>query len=405
MNTALHKDAMESLTAIPGGIALIVILAFLAAACGAPEPPASGAGQEAARPQSIEAPKTDSANPDPVAAPVTSAPMEGMAPEQPVAPAEEGFGIFAHRAMGTEFEIRIAITPETSEFTAQAAAQEAFATIDDLESRISNWRPDSQATYMNKHAAKEPVRVAPDIFELLAFSEAVYRDTNGAFDPTVGPLIELWGFYKGEGRLPSQPELDAALEKVGYDKVALDAPELTVSYLQPGVHLDFGGIAKGLALDQAARVLRDAGIGSALISGGTSSLLAIGVPPGEDGWTVAIKNPYNQGVGVDEILLKDGSLSTSGSYEKFFRIEGREYCHIFDPKTGQPVEGMLSATALAPTGMESDALSTAFFVMGEERTREYCGIHPDIRAILVPMPERGEPKAVRINFDGGKEVQ
>jgi FAD:protein FMN transferase len=100
------------------------------------------------------------------------------------------------------------------------------------------------------------------------------------------------------------------------------------------------------------------------------------------------------------VLLSDEALSTSGSYEKFFKLDGKEYCHIFDPRTGSPVRGMLSATAIAKTGTMSDALSTAFFVMGLDETRAYCEKHPDIRAVLIPEPESGTPQPRRVNFPG-----
>lgn len=337
----------------------------------------------------------------PVASPPP--PQESTEPEHK-GPWKPVSATYTHPAMGTEFSFTL-YSREGDEGTdaIQQIADEAFRAVDALEDRVSRFRPDSQTTYLNNHAAKEPVRVAPDIRDLLVFSRRVYDETGGAFDVTVGPLIELWGFYKGEGRLPADAELQAALSAVGMDKVRVAEKDRTVRFTEKGVQVDFGGVAKGLALDHAAQVLMDYGVTSALLHAGTSTVVAIGTPPGEPGWKVRIRNPYNKVEYVDEVVLSDESLSTSGNYEKFFELNGKKYCHIFDPRTGKPVEGMLSATVIAPAGMESDALSTAFFVMGEERCRAYCEAHPGIRAILVPLTDDGKAAARRISFPAEKE--
>ncbi len=323
------------------------------------------------------------------------------------APPVEGSALrqtFRHEAMATVFEFTLYARPDdTSTNEIARIAAEAFAAVDDLERRVSNWIPDSQMSYVNNRAAEGPVRIAPDLFGLLDYARRVYDESGGAFDITVGPLIELWGFYRGQGNLPTDAALQEALEKVGMDKVRLDPTASTVYFEREGIRLDFGGIAKGLAIDQAVAVLRRNGVTAALLHGGTSTVYALGAPPGAPGWKVRVRSPYNSKEWVDEVVLRDCALSTSGSYEKFFELQGRKYCHIFDPLTGRPVEGMLSASALAPSGMQSDALSTAFFVMGLERTEAFCREHPEIRAILVPDPDGGDLKAVRVSFPAEKE--
>jgi len=305
--------------------------------------------------------------------------------------------VVTHEAMGTVFECTLYARPgdaSTSEIL--RIADEAFAVVDDLEDRISRWRRDSQTAYINRHAAQEPVRVSPDILDLLLYATRAHEETDGAFDVTVGPLIALWGFYKGQGVLPSDDALSEAVARVGMDEVVIDRSARTVAYTRDGVLLDFGGIAKGWALDLAAEVLRSHGVTSAVLHGGTSTVVAIGAPPDRAAWTVRIRDPYNKDKYVDEVALHNESLSTSAGYEKFIEVGGKAYCHIFDPRTGRPVEGMLSATAIAPSGRESDALSTAFFVMGVEKTSEYCQTHPDVRAVLIPCPEGDALRLVRI---------
>ncbi|MCL4219172.1 MAG: FAD:protein FMN transferase, partial [Candidatus Hydrogenedentes bacterium] len=162
--------------------------------------------------------------------------------------------------------------------------------------------------------------------------------------------------------------------------------------------LDFGGIGKGMALDKAEHILRRYGIKSALLSGGDSSMVAIGAPPGKENWRIGIDNPYNKEDRLGFVSLRDESLSTSACYH--FRAGSTEDrpCGIFDPRTGWGVTDMLSATVVAPTGTQTDALSTAFYVMGLEKAREFCANHPEVRAVLVEQPEDGLPEPVKINW-------
>jgi len=313
---------------------------------------------------------------------------------------------FTHRAMGTEFAFTIYTRPgDKGSEEIRQIADEAFAVVDDLDSRISVWRPDSQVTYINYHAATGPVKAAPEVIDLLSYCKQVCAGTGGAFDVTVGPLVNLWGFYRSESadrRLPSEQELADARAKVGMDKVAIDRNECTVAFSQEGVRLDFGGIGKGLALDRALGVLKRHGVKAAALSAGTSSIVVLGAPPHQGAWRVHIRNPYNDQKSLDEVFLRDQALSTSGSYEKFFELNGKKYCHIFDPHTGRPVEGMLSVTVIGPSGMETDALSTAFFVLGPEKVRRYCEVYPGLQVILVPEAE--EDALCPLHIGNGQEV-
>jgi thiamine biosynthesis lipoprotein len=144
----------------------------------------------------------------------------------------------------------------------------------------------------------------------------------------------------------------------------LDPTSRTVRFTAPGVELDPGGIGKGYAVDRVVRVLRESGITSALVDAGASTIRALGAPPGKEGWPVQIPRPKNRQQSVSTVFLRDNSLSTSGNYEKFFKLNGRLYCHIMDPRTGEPVQNMLQTTVIAPQAVDSDALSTAMFVMG-----------------------------------------
>jgi thiamine biosynthesis lipoprotein len=190
------------------------------------------------------------------------------------------------------------------------------------------------------------------------------RASEGAFDITVGPLMKIWGFYKGTGRLPHRAEIRTALAKVGYRHIQLDAGGSTVRFDTPGVELDPGGIGKGYAVDRMVTILKDYGIRVGLVSAAGSSIYGLGAPPGEKGWRVQIRDPKNAAKSVAEVYLKDESMSTSGNYEKFFRAEGKIYSHIMDPRTGYPSEGMLSVSVLAPRTLDSEAWTKPIYVNG-----------------------------------------
>lgn len=315
-----------------------------------------------------------------------------------------GFVTARHEAMGTEFVFTLLPpSPDMALEDVQRVADTAFEVIDALERRISNWIPQSHISRVNQFAAERPVETTQELIGLLLECKRFHRDSGGAFDVTVGPLLDLWGFYRNEGVLPDDAAIQKALEKVGMDKVSIDEEAQLVRYSAPGMRIDFGGIGKGLALDRAAYVLREQGVNSAILHAGTSTVVVVGAPPDKADWTVRLRSPYNErSEHLDEVLIRNESLSTSSGSEKYFELEGQRYCHIFDPRTGRPVEGVLSVTAIAPTGMESDALSTAFFVMGLEKTKAYCKAHPAVRAVFV-VSDGGALKPVRINFPGEEE--
>jgi thiamine biosynthesis lipoprotein len=229
---------------------------------------------------------------------------------------------------------------------------------------LSNYRRDSEWSEVNRFAAQRPVRVTPELFRLLEKCLEYSRRGEGAFDISVGPLMKIWGFYRGSGRLPDKTEVRRALETVGYRHVLLDAEHHSVRFDRPGVELDPGGIGKGYAVDRMADVLRENGVSSGLISAGSSSIYALGAPPGTPGWKVSIRHPRNSRQVVAEVHLKNESMSTSGSYEKFFQANGRTYSHIMDPRTGFPASGMLSVSVIAPTTLDSEAWTKPMFING-----------------------------------------
>jgi len=253
-----------------------------------------------------------------------------------------------------------------------AAIDAAFAEVARLDALLSNYRAESEWSEVNRRAADGPVRVSPELFQLLSKCMATSRASEGAFDIAVGPLMKLWGFYKGSGRLPSRAEVDSVLPKVGYRHVALDAESQTVRFDCAGVELDPGGIGKGYAVDCMVEVLRRRGFRTAFAAASDSTMVGMGAPPEEPrGWRVGIKDPRNRRRTLDEVFLKDASLSTSGSTEKFFRAEGRVYSHIMDPRTGSPAEASGSVAVVAPRAIDSEAWAKPYFILGREWTEQH----------------------------------
>ncbi|HUZ47959.1 MAG TPA: FAD:protein FMN transferase [Terriglobia bacterium] len=259
---------------------------------------------------------------------------------------------------------------------------QAFGEIDRLDDQMSNYKPESALSAINRQAYRQRVVVEPHLFALLENSLRYSEETGGAFDITVGPLMESWGFFRGRGRLPRASELARVLKRIGYRHVKLDAAARTIQFDEPGVEIDLGGIAKGYAVDQVVKILDSDGVKQALVSSGTSSVYARGSPPGEQGWKVSVRNPLDTKKAACVLRLQNLSLSVSGDYEKFFKLGGKIYAHIMDPHTGMPVENMLSTVVVSPSATDSDALSTAFFVEGVRRSRDYLEHHPNLTAIF-----------------------
>ena len=265
-------------------------------------------------------------------------------------------------AMGSTFSVALY---GTDRIKLEAAADAALEEAQRLDEMLSNYKPESELSLVNRDAAQWPVRVSPELFRLLSDAVEYSRESEGAFDMTVGPLMKVWGFYKGTGHLPHQAEVAAALTKVGYRHIQLDADAGTVRFDRPGVELDPGGIGKGYAVDKMVEILKQRGVKIALVAGSDSSIYGLGAPPAEPrGWAVEIKDPWDKTKTAATVYLKDMSLSTSGSYEKFFRAEGRVYAHIMDPRTGYPAQGSVAVSILSPRTLDSEVWAKPYFVNG-----------------------------------------
>ena len=300
----------------------------------------------------------------------------------------------SRRAMATHFEV---ILPFGS-LNAQEAAIAALDRIDELEDQLTVYRDHSEVSRLNATATTGPVEVETGLFDLLERCAHIARATAGAFDVATGALIKTWGFYGREGRVPTPAERAMALGRSGTRFLALDRDRQTVRYLRPGLEINLGGVGKGYALDRAAALIRDEwGVASAVLHGGSSSVLVLGTPQGQPrGWPIALKHPWEQGRRLGTLYLRDEALGTSAATFQHFEYNGLKLGHILDPRTGWPASGVEQASVIAPTAAEADALSTALFVLGVESASRFCRSRPDVAAVLLPA---GQDRPVTFNLD------
>lgn len=290
----------------------------------------------------------------------------------------------ARRAMACEFSVMIPpLAP-----SAMAAGEAALDEIQQLEALLTVYSATSAVSYANQAAARKPVRVDARLFGLLERAQALHADTDGAFDIATGSLAKTWGFFDRRPRLPAEEAIADARACSGMGRVWLERETRQVRFDVEGLELNLGSIGKGVAIDAAVRRMREEfGIECVLVQGGQSSMFGLG-SPGADarGWLVGIQDPYRAGRRIATVRLRDRALGTSGSAEQFFEASGRRFGHILDPRTGWPADEVASASAIAPDAATADALATAFYVMGLDRTRDFCKNHPEVGALLVLKP-------------------
>ncbi|MGD0384067.1 MAG: FAD:protein FMN transferase [Thermoguttaceae bacterium] len=337
----------------------------------------------------------------------------------------------SRRAMATQFEICFpgavpAMTGGSDRDT--QLALETLESLEGLEEQMSLFRPASEINRINLLAAQGPVEVEPGLFRLLCLAKDVWSQTEGALDITATPLWQAWGFatrkrVPGAGAVPSEEQIADALSRTGFQFVELDGRRNTVRFSRPGIQLNLGGIGKGYALDRCAAKLIGGGMEHFLLHGGQSSILAHGSDMGQaaksrekngagsmshesvynkqessqrpdqiysDFWTIGIPHPWKAGKRIAEIKLRNRAIGTSSSQFQSFRHKGKLFGHIIDPRSGRPAEGLLSATVVAQSSALADALSTAFYVLGVEKSLAYAQAHPEIATVLLTPSSRGE---------------
>jgi FAD:protein FMN transferase len=279
-------------------------------------------------------------------------------------------------AMGTALELTFRVAREAE---GRVLLDGLYGRVAALEGFFSTFDPASDVSRLNAAAGRGPQAAPPDLVRLLRESRALAERTEGAFDPSVGPLVALWREAARRGRLPSEAEREAARKRVGAGGIRVD--EASVALAREGMALDLGGVAKGYALDRLAERLRAAGVESALLSFGESSIVALGAPPGGERWRLLLRDGGGGYAGV--IALRDQALSVSASFGRSSAVAGRRIGHVIDPRSGEPVGGSRLAAVVAPSATEAEAWSTALVVLGAPRGLALAEAQPGLEALLV----------------------
>ena len=305
--------------------------------------------------------------------------------------------LLARNAMATRFEI---VLHGNDPVALRAAGEEALDEIERIEGKLSLYQPTSEIAKVNARAGREPVRVSLEVFALLQHAKRLSETTDTAFDISVGPLMRCWGLCGETGRVPDAQELARARGQVGMHRVRLDAEGVSVRFESPGMMLDLGAIGKGYAIDRAVEILREAGITSAFLHGGTSAAYGLGVPPDAEAWKVSIDWPQPLAGNVEDLAIRtnsgrsdaeretlaifdlaDEALSVSAPSGKSFRIGEKTYGHVIDPRCGQPVTGAVIAAVALPSATNSDALSTALLTLGIRGHDTIAAAYPAARML------------------------
>ena len=288
--------------------------------------------------------------------------------------------------MGTFARI-IAIAADSK--TAEKSIEAAFAEIRKVDELMSDYKSDSQISRVNKEGFGHAVPVSLSTFHVLQRSIEFSKLSEGAFDVTIGPVVDLWRSAAEANSVPTPAELRLARSKVGYEKIILDANELTVRLAVDGMRLDLGGIAKGYAIDRAVEAMQQHAAGAMVDIGG--DIRCFGTPPkSRDKWLIGLQDPN---VAPDDIStantllvlnVTDAAVATSGGYRRFVLIEGKKYSHIFDTKTACSSDKLTSVTIISKDALTADALATSVSVMGPEKGLALIEKIPQTEAILIP---------------------
>jgi len=286
--------------------------------------------------------------------------------------------------MDTVCEITV-ISPDKT--PAQISIDKAFKEIERIDS-LCGYGKNSQVSQINKNAGIKPVVVDKELFNLIEESIKISDLTGGAFDITVGPLGSLWGFNNSNLRLPASGEIKKVLPLVNYKNVIINKDKSTVFLLKPGMKIDLGGIAKKYSLRMVIKKLKENGIKKAMVNLGGDIQVMGGAFKGRP-WKIGLQHPRKPGELVTVFRFNDKTIISSGDYERCFFVNGVRYHHIFDPRTGNPAKGIISATILTDGPIAADAMATAVFALGVKRGLEIIKTIPDTEALIISETNKG----------------
>lgn len=281
--------------------------------------------------------------------------------------------------MGSRFDITVV---EKDSITAENRIDDAVAEIVRIEQLISDWKPDSQVSHVNRNAGIRPVVVDSEVFELTKRAIELSRLTNGAFDISFAALDKIWKFDGSMTDVPSPESIRKSIEKVGYHKIVLDSVASTIFLTLPGMKIGFGSIGKGYAADKARELLESKRVPSGIINA-SGDMATWGKQPDGTNWNIGITNPFKSGKLVKIVALKRKGVATSGNYEKFIELDGRRYSHIINPVTGYPVDQLASVSVFGPSAEMANGFSTSIMVLGKNAGIKLIERYPEYSYIII----------------------
>jgi len=294
---------------------------------------------------------------------------------------------------GSKFGTSYHITIVADQPAPADLAEQIDAALDVVDLSMSTYKSESELSLFNRLPATETVAASPELWTVLQTSRQVWQQSAGAFDPTVGPLVDLWGFgpQMTNDRIPSDDEIAKALASIGYQYLVLNSDEQTISKALP-LRLDLSAVAKGYAVDQVADLLEMLALPDYLVEVG-GEMRVSGLNPKGQPWRIAIETPDAMGQVDNIIALESAAIATSGDYRNYFEKDGKRYSHSIDPRTGRPIEHRLaSVTVVADRCIDADAWATAFLVMGDEAALEIANQQSIAVYMLVKAKAKAEAK-------------
>lgn len=273
---------------------------------------------------------------------------------------------------------------------AQKGIEDAFASLRQIEELASVYLGGSEVNSVNSSAFAEPVKVSDDVFEILQRAVSYGKLTGGAFDVTVGPLIDVWQNAADTNTIPEDEQLEEALGRVGYEKIRLDPGNKTVRFAVDGMRLDLGGIAKGYAIDRATDALKQVGVQGGMVDVG-GDIRCFGTPAnGREHWLIGLQDPDLSKMERSRLILEvdDAAVATSGDYRRFVLVGNEKHSHIIDTHTGKSAAELSSVTVIAKEAVDADVLATAVSVLGDEDGLKLINSLADTEAIIIsPAPD------------------
>jgi len=281
--------------------------------------------------------------------------------------------------MGSVFEFTVI---DKDSLQANEHIDMAIAEMERIENLISEWRPETQISAVNRNAGIRPVRVDAEVFDLTKRALTYSKMSDGAFDISIVALDKVWVFDGSMTEMPTEEAIRQSVAKVGFENIILDSVEQSIFLKHTGMKIGFGSIGKGYAADKGREFLRKLGVEGGIVNA-SGDLASWGEQTDGKPWAIGVNNPFRLHKMVKILKIREGAVATSGSYEKYAEIDGKRYAHIIDPKTGYPSTGLTSVTIYGPSAEFANALSTSIMVLGAKKGKQLLKQFSEYRYIFI----------------------